>query len=298
MRKLVAATLAMAAICPFVQASAQGFGRGDPVPATLPIGNRPGSPLYDMPPGQRLVSAFGERPVFSPDGKKLAFMGKSYGDAFEYDLATGAIRNLTAHFPHKGFLRVQYLSDGSYLLLGPRFPAATREQTRYSRIELFWMDAAASRAPLPLGKTVFEGIATSRAGSMIGWTEIALDPARPGAASTTLYTARVAVEGDRARLADVRRSVTTRECLIEAQDFLPGNHALTLPCYKFGANESAATEVLSVDLASGALTRYPTPSTLYGEVEGLFPDGRRTLVECAGDRRTGRPRSRCGGCEA
>jgi len=34
--------------------------------------------------------------------RKIAFIGKSYGDAYELNLATGAIRNLTAHAPHEG----------------------------------------------------------------------------------------------------------------------------------------------------------------------------------------------------
>lgn len=265
-----------------------GYGRGDPVPETMPVGNEPGRPLYDMPPGQRLISAFGERPVFSPDGKKLAYIGKSYGDAFEYDFATGRTRNLTAHVPHKGFLRVHYLADGSFLLLGPRFPAATREETRFSRIEMFWMDAAASQAPVPLGKSVFEGVATSPVSNSIAWAEMVIDPAAKAPASTTLFTARIDVSNGTARLVDMRKVISTSECFVEAQDFLPGDAGLTMPCYKFGgAGASERADVVSVDFATGKLTRYPTPANQYAEIEGLFPDGRRTLVECADDRKFG-----------
>lgn len=291
MRIVAPMVLALWAAAPVVQpaaAQAQGFGRGDPVPESMPIGNRKGNPLYEMPQGQRLISAFGERPVFSPDGRKLAFIGQSYGDAFEYDLATGKIRNLTEHAPHKGFLRVHYLPDGSYLLLGPRLPAATREETRFSRIELFWMDAEASRVPVPLGKTVFEGIATSRVSNLVAWAEIMTDPAKKAPATTTLYTARVAADGQGARLEDVKKVIATTDCFVEAQDFLPGDKGLTMPCYRFGGPAGTPpTEVVSVDFGTGKLTRYPTPSQLYNEVEGIFPDGKRTLVECANDRKEG-----------
>jgi hypothetical protein len=284
-RILMAALCAASGVSP-AAAQSEGWGRGDPVPESMPVASKPsGNPLYDMPAGQTLVSAFGERPAFSPDGTKIAFMGKSYGDAFEYDLKTGKTRNLTNHAPNKGFLRVQYMADGNFLLLGPRFPAATREETRFSRVEMFWMDAAASRPPVPLGKTVFEGIAASPDSNLIAWSEISIDPAKKGPASTRLFTARVIAGDGSVRLEGVTKVAETTECFVEAQDFLPGNKAITAPCYTYGSAERAA--VISIDIASGKTTRYPTPGHQYSEVEGLFPDGKRTLVECADDRRKG-----------
>lgn len=278
--------VAMAALPPFAL-SAQTFTRGEPVPTTMPLGNKPGNPILDMPPGQKLISAFGERPVFSPKGDRLAFIGKSYDDAFEYDMASGRVRNLTDHAPSEGYLRVSYLADGSYMLLGPRILGKTREETRMSRVELFWMDAQAMRAPVPLGITVFEGVAVSPRSNMIAWSQLALeaDGKKP---STTIYTGRVVVNGASAKLEDVREVVTTTECFVEAQDFLPGDKGLTMPCYAYGAGPTGVqTKVLSVDFATKEITEYPTPSTLYNEVEGIFPDGKRTMVECAQDRAKG-----------
>jgi hypothetical protein len=263
---------------------------GAPLADELPLGRKPGNPTLEMPAGQRLISAFGERPVFSPDGKKIAFVGESYGDTFEYDLKTGAIRNLTSHMAHKGFLRVHYLHDGSFLLLGPHVPAATREETRNKTIELFWMDAAASRPAVRLGPIVFEGIATSPRSNRIAWTETTPKGGTLAAVKgTALKTAEVVVSGGSAKLINQQDVITTTECLSEAQDFLPGDKGLTLPCYRFGSTVKggAATEVISIDFASKQITRYPTPPQLYGEVEGIFPDGKRTLVECSGDRSAG-----------
>jgi len=285
MRRWLALALLLLTAAP-PAAFAQGFTRGDPVPTTMPLGNRTGDPTVDMPPGQTLLSAFGERPVFSPNGRKIAFIGRSYGDAFEYDLATKRIRNLTSHAPHEGFLRVHYLADGSYLLLGPHLPGKTREETRFGRIEMFWMDAAASAPPVPLKMGLFEGVAVSRNDNRIAWTQMKLEGTRPVA--TVVRTGRVAVRDGSAVLEDIRDVTTTSDCFVEAQDFLPGDEGLLMPCYHFGSMPGgAATEVVSVDFASGKLTRYPTPPTLYGEVEGIFPDGRRTLVECAQDRSAG-----------
>jgi hypothetical protein len=261
---------------------------GTPLSGDMPLGNKPGNPTYEMPAGQRLISPFGERPVFSPDGRKVAFIGQSYGDAFEYDLRTGAIRNLTRHMAHQGFLRVHYLKDGSFILAGPHVPAATREDTRSKTIELFWLDAAATRPPVPLGVTIWEGVATSRLGNRIAWTETTPRGAGNAAKGTVLKTADVRVTATGATLANVQEVTTTTECLTEAQDFLPGDRGVTLPCYHFGVGRGGiATEVISIDFASRRATRYATPPQLYGEVEGLFPDGRRTLVECSGDRSAG-----------
>lgn len=284
--KFALTALAIAGLLPSTL-GAQTFTRGGPVPATMPLGNKPGNPILDMPPGQCLISAFGERPVFSPRGDKLAFIGKSYDDAFEYDMKTGKTRNLTDHAASEGWLRVHYLADGSYALLGPRVPGKTREETRFGRIELFWMDATSEHAPVPLGVTVFEGIATSPRSNLIAWSQ-ANAAADGKSASTTIYTGRVAVRQGSAKLEDVREIVTTTECFAEAQDFLPGDKGVLMPCYLYGKGPTGVqTKVLSVNLATKKITEYLTPASLYGEVEGIFPNGKRTLVECAQDRSKG-----------
>jgi WD40-like Beta Propeller Repeat len=79
-----------------------------------------GSPEKNPPPNIIQLTGFGERPSWSPDGKRIAFMSKSFGDAFEIDLETKMIRLLTGHFLHKGFLRVQYLPNGDFFLIGAR----------------------------------------------------------------------------------------------------------------------------------------------------------------------------------
>ena len=287
-KTFVGAMIALSALWNPVNAQAQFVSRGDSVPETMPLGTEPGNPTYQMPPGFRLISAFGERPVFSPDGKKIAFIGKSYGDAYEYDLATGRTRNLTAHAPNEGYLRVHYLKDGSYLLLGPHLPGKTREETRHGRIELFWMDADASRPPVPLQTTVWEGIAVSRDSNLIAWSEISL-PAKAGdPAATTIKTGRLITDGRNARLANVAELITHKNCLAEPQDFLPGERALTLPCYRVERSQTKPiVDVLSVDLKTRKVTRYPTMPGQFSEVEGIFPDGERTLVECAQDRTAG-----------
>ena len=90
-----------------------------PAPSPEIPAARSGSPEDDLPRNINRLTWFGERASWSPDGKRIAFMAKSFGDAFEVDVATGRIRLLT-HYPNPGFLRVQYLPNGDYLLVGAR----------------------------------------------------------------------------------------------------------------------------------------------------------------------------------
>ena len=84
-----------------------------------------GTPEENLPRNTRRLTHFGERASWSPDGARIAFMEKSFGDAYEVDVATGIIRLLT-QYPHPGFLRVQYLPNGDYFL--DRRPDVHRHQ--------------------------------------------------------------------------------------------------------------------------------------------------------------------------
>ena len=47
-----------------------------------------GNPERDLPPNIVHLTGFGERASWSPDDTRVAFMSKSFGDAFEIDLGT------------------------------------------------------------------------------------------------------------------------------------------------------------------------------------------------------------------
>jgi hypothetical protein len=100
-------------------------------------GGKTGSPEENLPPNITHLTDFGERAAWSPDGKRIAFMGKSFGDAYEIDLGTKKIRKLTGHFHHAGFLRVQYLPNGDYFLIGAR--TFTDIRTTRDRDEEMWV---------------------------------------------------------------------------------------------------------------------------------------------------------------
>src|SRR6266581_4669556 len=77
------------------------------------------SPADHLPPHIVRLTAFGERADWSADGQRILFLSKTFGDAMEIDVATRAIRNLTAHYPHHGYTRALYLANGDILLSGP-----------------------------------------------------------------------------------------------------------------------------------------------------------------------------------
>jgi hypothetical protein len=53
--------------------------------ALQPEGRKQGSPLDSLPRNIEVLTHFGERADFSPDNRRIAFMAKSFGDAFTVD---------------------------------------------------------------------------------------------------------------------------------------------------------------------------------------------------------------------
>lgn len=221
----------------------------------------------------RQLTTFGERPVWAPDGKKIAFMDREFGDAYEMTLATGETRCITCDFEHEGFLRVHYMKDGDYLLLGPKkFTSAFR--SRYFGNGFFWMPADRSSPPRWLGEEHYEGVAVSRAARLIAYAKTWLS--HPFRIPSKLYVAELTTDG---RIIN-KRVVCSSINLIEAQDFLPGDSGLTFARY------TPNYDVMTLDFESGKVTNQ-SKSPASEEPEGLFPDGIFTLMES--DRHLGLP---------
>src|SRR5262249_4191648 len=128
-----------------------------------------GSAEEHLPPNIVQLTGFGERAAWSPDGKKIAFMSKSFGDAFEIDLKSKLTRLLTGHFRHAGFLRVQYLPNGNLFLIGAR-TFADINATRSRDQEMWVMKPDAKTRPLALNHKISEGVAISRTRMRIAWS--------------------------------------------------------------------------------------------------------------------------------
>jgi hypothetical protein len=241
------------------------------------------SPVDHLPPQIRQLIAFGERADWSHDGKKILFMSKSFGDAMEIDLATTAIRNLTAHYPHHGYTRAHYLANGDILLSGPESfdPANTDEARRHCF--LYVLDKGLAGPAVPLGARCSEGPAVSRRRMHIAWTEWA-EPSsiEVPPASSRIEEADLVYDGGTPKLANRRQVLDSRDlafrCTLETQNFRPPDETeLTFSAYKPSGDKC---DVYGVDLATKKVTQYTDSPDDYDEPEGIFPDGRSTLVEC------------------
>lgn len=256
------------------------------------LGAAPGAAA--LPAGQPLsvdqavlLSALGERPSFSPDGRRIAFIGKANGDAYEIELATGKVRNLSRDVPHQGVLRVQYLANGDYLITAPRHNDGPDSR---ARVEM-WVLGKDLDTPLqPLGENPLEGVAISRENNLIAWTTFApgtaLGPGESWSAMffkpTKHYLAEIVYRDGMARIANKREIMATppKDCnFIEPQDFRDADNELVFSCLG-AADGKPLVSVMGYNLQTGRFITYRRVVGEYNEVEGIAPDGKWATVEC------------------
>jgi hypothetical protein len=130
---------------------------------------KPGNPLEHLPAGIEILTHFGERADISPDNRRIAFMNKSFGDAFTVDLQTRVIRCLTCNVPGAAFLRVMHLVTGDYILIGPdHFENIQISRTRDN--ELWFLSKAPGSKPVKMGQRMSEGIAISKKSMLVSFS--------------------------------------------------------------------------------------------------------------------------------
>lgn len=237
---------------------------------------KPGSPLDNLPKNIEVLTHFGERADISPDNQRIAFMGKSFGDAFVIDLKTRIIRCLTCNVPGAAFLRVMHLVTGDYILIGPeKFIDIRVSRSRDN--ELWFLSKAPGSKPVRLNQKMSEGMAISKKSLKVAFAETrAQNPDFPPGYSR-LVTAEVAISGNTARLINHKTVWESKDrgCTIEAQDFYDNDRKFTFSCYEPGDKAS----VMGIDLETGVVQNFSKAPGFYNEPEGIFPDGQYTTVE-------------------
>jgi Tol biopolymer transport system component len=232
-------------------------------------------------PPHQPADRFGERADWSADGRRILFLAKTYGDVYEADLATRIIRPVTHHYHHRGYTRALYLANGDILLSGPE--AFDPKNPHVSRVQcfLYVLDKSLTRPPVALGTKCSEGPAVSRRRLHIAWTQVSEQyPEEMPKGTSRMLEADIVYEQGRPKLANQRRIIESRElpfsCTMETQNFRPPEEReLTFSAYGY-----QGTDVCGIDLETKRVTNYSKAPGQYDEPEGIFPDGRHTLVEC------------------
>ena len=247
------------------------------------------SPDRELPEHISRLTLFGERADFSKDGKKIMFLEKTFGDAYEIDLETKAIRLLTGHYKHLGYTRALYLANGDILLSGPeKFDPKNPGPSRVQCF-LYILDKTLTKPPTALGTKCSEGPAVSRKRMHIAWTHVADQyPDEMPRGSSRIQEADIVYDNGTPKLVDKKIVLDSRDlpfhCTLECQNFRPpAEKELTFAAY--GHN---GTDVCGVDLETKKVVNYSNAPDQYDEPEGILPDGRWTLVECDREGHSGR----------
>jgi len=246
--------------------------------ATAPaLGQRAtSSPLEHLPRNVEVLTRAGERADISPDNRRVAFMAKSFGDAWVIDLKTRATRCLTCHIPGAVFLRVMHLVTGDYLLIGPERFTDPRT-SRWRESEIWFLSKEPGARPVRLGQRLLEGAAVSKKSLKIAWSEASgQNPDLPRETSR-LMVGEVDVSAGSVTLANKRAVYESKDasCVIEAQDFYADDTKMTFTCYEPNGKAS----VMGIDLKTGDVVNFSRAPNTYNEAEGIFPDGLHTCVE-------------------
>jgi hypothetical protein len=246
------------------------------------------NPTDQLPPHIRRLTWFGERADWSHDGKRILFIEKTYGDAFEVEVASGIVRPVTHHYHHAGYTRALYLANGDILLSGaevfdPKNPHVSRVQCF-----LYVLDKSLAKPPTALGTKCSEGPAASRKRMHIAWTHVSAQyPDAMEQGASRMLEADIVYENGKPKLANQRVIIESKDlpfkCTMETQNFRPpDDRELTFSAYGY-----QGTDVCGIDLVTGSVTNYSNAPNQYDEPEGIFPDGQFTLVECDRQNRKG-----------
>jgi hypothetical protein len=244
--------------------------------AAMSAGRKSGNPLDHLPKNIEILTHFGERADISPDNERIAFMDKSFGDAFVIDLKTRAIRCLTCNIPGAAFLRVMHLVSGDYILIGPaRFSDIHTSRTKDN--ELWFLSKRPGSKPVALGQKMSEGAAISKKSLKISYSVTPSQDPSLAADHSQLFVADVDVTGSSARLTNKRMvyESTSKDCTLEAQDFFDNDRKMTFTCYE----PRGLASVMTIDLQSGQVENMSKEPGTYNECEGIYPDGLYTNVE-------------------
>ena len=230
-------------------------------------------PEEELPAHIEPLTDVGERFDLSHDGERLLYVTRQGGEIEEYDITTGETTRVSDwdHPDSHGFYRALYLANGDILIAAG---TGRRECLFYV------LDKEREGPPVLIPEPLWEGPAVSRTSMEVAWT--------PN--HHQVFVAEIGYDEDGApRLENKRLLFTTndsvrhvpefdfdRKSYIEPQNFVPGaEHELVYTHY---AGNPYTAETMKFNAETGEFTHL-TPGEIWGEAEGVFPDGQWTTQD-------------------
>ncbi len=233
--------------------------------------------LDDPPPLHYKLLGHGERPYWTPDGERIAFIESNYGDACEIALETRKVRDLTKGLgKHHSFLRVLVLSNGDYLLIGPK-EFKDRDISRRVESELWVLDKNCKTPPKPLGRRIFEGCGVSTLAPRIAYGVTGRnDPSLGRPDIYECHVTEIVYGSDGPELGQdrvfYRASGVARP---EPQDFRHDDTEVIMAEYIGNRKEDPENwkcVVKGVKIETSEVRTYIDEPQVHNECEGIFPD--------------------------
>jgi hypothetical protein len=232
----------------------------------------------ELPPYFSVLTTWGLRPEWDETGENIYFLNKMIGDVFRINIRTREISAVTSGFYHGGIYRVLCLANGDLLLAmaPPVFDSQNPEKDRHSGLELFVLKKEDLSKPYSLGVKCDEGPAVSKNELKIAWT-------LPG--QREILAADIVYHNGIPGLIDKRKIISYKDSSafirLETQDFRPPDNKELIYTHYWGDETDAFyhAETFGFNLESGNLTNYTKSPGSYDEAEGIFPDGKYTLIE-------------------
>ena len=230
---------------------------------------------------QERILDWGNRPNWSPDGRKIVFTKDDLvdGPAYEIDVKTKKVRCLTCKFGKTQFVtRIFYLPDNSFLIeAAPGMAGGSGGAADAGRTQLFWMPKSLGK-PVSLGTGAMGDIAIARTPNADKSVNVAWS--RPRDQGLQLAMGKLKNDGRTAQFSDIQLlydykiGQPSETSFPEAYEFIDDGRAVMFWTIE---PKTADSEMYKVDIATRAVSKvYATPA--HNETH-LFPDERYGLEE-------------------
>lgn len=230
-------------------------------------------PNEKLPPYITPLTDFGERSEWSHDGKTVFFIDKSGGDVWKVDIETKVpvqITNSASRPKGHGYYRVYELSNGDlFFTCGP---------TRH-KLYIQILKKGSDGPLLKIDEAIDEGPALSRTDLKIVWTPD----------QKVIYSGRIFYQDGIPAIADKKLIINNDSVIVdgikyqgilEPQNFIgPKEEEFTWTQYGNTNAGLFTSEVMGYNLNTTKIINYTKSPDEYSEPEGIFPDGKYSLVE-------------------